>query len=101
GRLLSKYEWGGYVLYTWPGQRIFIDSMADFFGDELIGDYATLVRAAEGWRELLAEHDIALVLLAPDVPLVARLEEEPGWRVVHRDDVAVLLARAEVSPAAR
>ena len=98
GRLLSKYEWGGYLLYTWPGQRIFIDSMADFFGDELIGEYSTMARGAAGWQELMDKHGVSLVLMAPDMLLVAQLKQADDWNVIHEDDVAVLLARSDVTP---
>jgi hypothetical protein len=69
--------------------------MADF-GDELIGKYSTMARAARGWRDTMAEFDIAIVLFPRTVPLVAELRQSAGWRVVHEDSVAVLLARTDV-----
>lgn len=97
GRLLSRYDWGGFVLYSWPEQRLFIDSMADFFGDELIGRHSTMARAAPGWDTLLDEYAISLVLFSPDVPLVAKLKQTAGWRVAHEDAVAVLLVRDSIT----
>jgi len=98
GRLLSEYTWGGYVLYAWPGQRVFIDSMADFFGDDLLGEYRLMREALGDWEALLAERDISLVLLPPEMPLVEELRRRPGWRLVHQDDVAVLLSREQPPP---
>ncbi len=93
GRLISEYTWGGYVLYAWPGQRVFVDSMADFFGPELIGDYVVLRDARPGWRNLLARNRISVVLFPPGTPIVEALRGADGWRVVHEDGVAVLLAK--------
>jgi hypothetical protein len=93
GRLLSEYAWGGYVLYAWPGQLIFMDSMADFFGDDLFREYREIIAARRGWQEKLVAHDIALVLLRPGAPLVDELRDDPAWAIAHEDDVAVLVAR--------
>jgi hypothetical protein len=93
GRLLSQYRWGGYVLYTWPGQRVFVDSMADFFGEELVEEYRSLQAALPGWKEKLARHDISLVLFPPTAPISKALRETEGWSVLHEDDVAVLFVR--------
>jgi hypothetical protein len=93
GRLLSEWTWGGYVLLTWPGQRLFVDSMADFFGEELVKQYVQLHHARPEWRERLEEWEFDLVLFPPDVPLVRQLRRDPEWRVAHEDDVAVLLVR--------
>jgi hypothetical protein len=97
GRLLSEYTWGGYVLYSWPGQRVFVDSMADFFGDDLFLEHRAMTFAHAGWQDKLATHDISVVLLAPGKPIVDALKETPGWTVAHEDEVAVLLVR-EPSP---
>jgi hypothetical protein len=93
GRLLSYWLWGGYVLEHWPGQLVFVDSMADFFGDELVDEYRQLRDARPGWQERLASWEFALVLFPPDAPLVNELRSSAGWSVAYEDEVAVLLAR--------
>lgn len=97
GRLLSAYMWGGYVLYSWPGQRVFIDSMADFFGEELITEYRYMEAAAGDWQRMMESHDFRLVLFPPDAPIVTALRRSTDWHVIHADDVSVLLQR--VAPA--
>jgi hypothetical protein len=94
GRLLSAYMWGGYVLYAWPGQRVFIDSMADFYGDELIDEYRHMEAAAGSWQQMMEARDFRLVLFPPDAPIVDALRHSDEWRVIHEDDVAVLLQRS-------
>jgi hypothetical protein len=93
GRLLSEYTWGGYVLFTWPGQRVFIDSMADFFGDDLVRDYMDLHYTRRDWEQTLARHDFHMVLFPPGAPLTGALRDRPGWRVAYEDEVAVLFVR--------
>ena len=93
GRLLSEYTWGGYVLLMWPGQRVFVDSMVDFFGEDLMREYLAFRSASSGWESRLRERDVSVVLLRPDAPLAEQLRRDPGWQTVHTDDVAVLLVR--------
>lgn len=95
GRLLSAWMWGGYVLKKWPGQLLFVDSMADFFGDELVREYMDLHHARPGWEELLASRGFSLALFPPDVPLVGQLRRAPAWDVAYEDETAVLLVRVE------
>jgi len=93
GRLLTEYTWGGYVLHAWPEQRIFVDSMADFFGPELVYQYSMMRDAGPEWRTLLETHDISLVLLSPDAPLARELRQDRRWTLWHEDPTAVLFVR--------
>jgi hypothetical protein len=93
GRLLSHYTWGGYVLFSWPGQRVFVDSMADFYGDDLVREYMNLHHTRRDWEASLAARDFSLVLFKPDSPLATALRDRPGWGIAHEDDVAVLFVR--------
>lgn len=93
GRVLSEYEWGGYLLFAWDGQRVFVDSMADFYGRELVFRFGAMRDAAPGWEDDMAAYDISVVLMQPTRPLVARLREDPAWLVLYEDGTAVLMSR--------
>jgi hypothetical protein len=92
--IFHEYTWGGYLLYTWPGQPIYIDGMANLFGSDLMREYAALYEAAEGWEERLEDRGIEALLLSPASPLSRAAEANGGWRVEHRTDTAVLLTRS-------
>jgi hypothetical protein len=94
GRLLSEWTWGGYILATWPGQRLFVDSMADHFGEELVMEYLQIYRARRGWQDRLACRQFSVVLLPPSAPVLEDLREMSGWVVAYEDRVAVLLVRS-------
>ena len=36
GRIFHEFIWGGYLLYAWPEQRVFIDGGTDFYGPDLM-----------------------------------------------------------------
>jgi hypothetical protein len=93
GRLLSDFIWGGYVLYAWPEQKVFIDGQTDFYGDSLMQAYIQLALLAPGWRATLAHWNIDLALLSTSSPLADAIGHEPGWQPVYCDSTAVLFRR--------
>jgi hypothetical protein len=104
GRLFSEFGWGGYVLYAWPEQKIFIDGGTDFFGEELFRDYATIKRLVPGWRNMVKKWDLSLMLLRRESSLAHELAREPTWQLWYCDSLAVVLKRSEqpgrsISPA--
>lgn len=97
GRLFSDFTYGGYVLYAWPEQKVFIDGGTDFYGSGLMRDYATIRGMRPGWRELMRRWDLAILLVRPAAPLAAELAHEGGWTYWYCDPQAVILLRADVA----
>lgn len=93
-RIFHEYTWGGYLLYAWPGQPIYIDGMANLFGSDLMEEYRALYEAAPGWERTLEGRQIGAVLVSPASPLAAAIRRSAGaWTVAHESDVAVLFTR--------
>jgi hypothetical protein len=92
GNLLNEYDWGGYLIWRVPERPVFIDGRLFLFLPDVLTDYEEMLFVRPAWRDDLARHDVAQVLLRPDRPLVAVLKEE-GWRVRAEDDRAILLER--------
>ncbi len=93
GRLFSEFTWGGYILYAWPEQRVFIDGQTDFYGDSLTKEFMAMRDLKPGWRAKLAAWKIDLALLPTPFQLADALAHEPGWRPVYCDSTAVLFVR--------
>jgi hypothetical protein len=91
GPVFNEFAWGGYLLYAWPEQRVFIDGQTDFYGEQLTREYATIRETGAGWQEALARRGVELMLLPPDAPLVQALSRSPSWKMQHLDATAVLL----------
>jgi len=91
-RLFNSYNWGGYLLWHWPEQQVFVDGRTDLYGDEILSQYLTVVRAEAGWPEVLARWEVDTVLLEPEMPIVNVLPRH-GWVEAYRDDHAVVLVR--------
>ena len=99
GRIYSEFIWGGYLLFAWPEQKVFIDGGTDHYGEKLVEEHLRLASLMPGWRDVLRRWDISLALLATDAPLAHELAREPGWRVRYCDTTAVILERKPVDAA--
>jgi hypothetical protein len=94
GRLFSEFAWGGYLVYAWPEQKIFIDGGTDFFGEDLFRQYAAIKEMAPGWRDTLSQHGISLMLLRRESTLGHELARDGRWNLWHCDSLAVLFQRS-------
>jgi len=97
-RVFTTYNTGGFVLHTAPQRlRVFIDSRADVYGDEL---FAAMRHAqlGRGWEELFGRWDINAAVLERTDPLVGILREHADWRVLAEDASAVTFIRADAFP---
>lgn len=94
GRLFSDLAWGGYLIYAWPEQKIFIDGGTDFFGEDIFREYADIKLLSPGWRELLAKHRISLMLLDRQTTLAHELVRDGRWGVWYCDSLAVMFRQS-------
>jgi hypothetical protein len=95
GPLLNSYNWGGYVLWAlYPEYLSFVDGRTDLFDDEILGEYLRAWKADPGWKEVLEEWSIQLVLLEPGAPLALALACD-GWKELFADGQAVVLAKPQ------
>ena len=94
GNLLNEYGWGGYQIAHYEKMPVFVDGRTDLFGDEIIGEWISLMRADNGYETLMEKYDIQAVLLQHERPLVSVLLES-DWKVAYQDDIAILLIQSE------
>jgi hypothetical protein len=95
GRIFNNFTWGGYMLLEWPEQRIFIDGMTDFLGNDVMKSYMKITALDPGWEEELRGWDVSVVLMPPSSRLIAELRRRGGWSTWYEDDVATILTRGE------
>jgi len=89
GRVLNDYSFSGYLI--WTGIKVFIDSRADFYGDNSVKNYAAI---AAGDRDALAEslsHSRARwTIFATGTVMAKLMDGMPEWRRVYIDKLAVI-----------
>jgi hypothetical protein len=92
-RVLTTDQWGDYLIFTNPGQKVFIDGRSDFYGAEVGRDFLRLTNGHWQWRELMAKYDFDVVLMETSSAIVQLLKQEPDWHVIADDGKHILLAR--------
>lgn len=95
GPLFNAYDFGGYV--TWHAREIktFADGRTDIFVYRgILQDYLKIA-SLDGTLQRLDRYGIEYVLYPPGSPLNFLLESSLAWRVVYRDQTAMLFQRVK------
>jgi hypothetical protein len=96
GNVLNDLGWGGYLAWHgYPQSRIFIDGRCELvYSDSLLRDYFHFLYGQPDGAGLLDRYPHDFVLVMPDSGAYRLTAANPGWKIVYRDSVAVLFARA-------
>jgi hypothetical protein len=96
GNMFNEFNWGGYLLFRlWPGQRVFLDSQTDFYGEELVRAYEEILSARGDWEEALAKYDVGWAIIRPTSDLGLTLRKEENWEILYEDNVAVIFKKVK------
>ncbi len=101
GRIYNDYTWGGYMIYAWPEQKVFIDGGADFYGPELTRTWSLIGQLQPFWRDSLERFGVDLALVPTGAAFTHELLREPGWRLRDCDATAALLEKSDESAMGR
>ncbi len=120
--IFNEYNWGGYLIYTYPEKKLFIDGripQALYKGHTFLEEYYEFYNAKTDFALKLDEYNIKLVLLkAKDIPLKARrwerfvfdlkdsdlssvnylrqyLDGSSNWGKIYQDSTAVIYFKNE------
>lgn len=92
--VFNSYKWGGYLIWNfYPEQKVYIDGRADVYGGDFVAQHRDIILTMPGWKKMLGDKKIRLVLVEPDTPLAYALQISEEWVLLHEDDVSVLYQR--------
>jgi hypothetical protein len=80
GRLYTRYDEGGYLIWFVPDRKVFVDNRQDPFPTELVLEHIKAEQSGD-YRALFDRYDISCSLNPPGSVLAGRLLED-GWREV-------------------
>jgi hypothetical protein len=98
GRIYNDYTWGGYMIYAWPEQKVFIDGGADFYGPQLTRTWTMIGQLQPFWRDSLEKFGVNLALVPTGAAFTHELLREPDWRLRDCDATAALLEKTDRLP---
>ncbi len=94
GNVFNYFIWGGYLLYReWPEVNVFIDGQTDFYGESLTREYEQVVSTSKGWQSVFEKYNIEWVIIESNSSLAQTLESEYHWRVLYKDNTAIVLRK--------
>lgn len=102
GNVLCEFGWADYLLWhDAPRSKIFIESLFEAYYPQTVQqDYATVNYAEPGAARVLDAYPSDFVLMPTGSAAYTLMMAQDRWRLIYRDPVAALFARAD-SPAAR
>lgn len=93
GRFLNAYNWGGYLEWVWPEQRMFIDPRMDIFEYKgVLRDYLDLTYLKRP-QDVLQKYQLDTILIAKDSTWAVWLDQRQDWRLAYKDAVSVVYIR--------
>ena len=97
-RVYTTEQWADFLYYAnYPKQKIFMDPRHDLYADTLGETYLEVLEGGPGWRGILDQFHVNLLLAPSDSVLDGMLSSDARWEKVDEDDVAVLYRKADVS----
>ena len=96
GNLLNDFNWGEYLYFHLaPRSHVFIDGRYDLvYPDSVIEQYVQFILAGPQANRLLDSHQHDFVLIKPDGPAYHLMMKRTDWKLIYRDQISVLFARA-------
>lgn len=95
--LLAEYDWGGWLIWHASATPTFIDGRLAPFRGAILDDYARVVEARPGWRDVLERRGVRWLLVRPRDPVAVRAAEL-GWPTLAHGAAFVLIEIPHASP---
>lgn len=92
-QMFNAYNWGGYLSWQLDEYPVFIDGRTDLYGDEIVSQWWSIIRATDESFDLLDQWEVNFVLLEPSWPIVEALKNE-NWSVQYEDNISVILEKS-------
>src|SRR5205085_12244151 len=93
GNIFNQYEWGGFLEWSAPQIRPFIDSRTDIFEyNGVLRDYVA-ISTFRDTQALLDKYKVNYVLYPAHTPLAYLLANSSFWECIYQDNQAVIYRR--------
>lgn len=93
-RVFNQLHYGGFVIFSCPDARVFIDDRCELYGGDLLTEYAAAEASQpEHFRVWDRQRQFDVALVASGSPFDHFLSSEPGWQLHRSTPAAVLYVR--------
>ncbi|MBD3162590.1 MAG: hypothetical protein GF346_09505 [Candidatus Eisenbacteria bacterium] len=95
GPLFNLLGSGGYLIYAYPEEKVFIDGRLEVHSTAHYKRYLGMLGGGTAWKEAEEEFDFRFLILnyASAVPLTLERLQDVTWEPVYLDDTVIVLVR--------
>ena len=93
GPLYNSFDWGGFLIFYMPQYPVSIDGRTDLYGDAMDEQYYATQEAEPSYRSDPVLNEAGVVILKSKYPITQTLLGDRRFRLIYRDNLAVVLAR--------
>ncbi len=94
GRMLNDYAFGGYLIWSAPEYKVFVDGRGDVYEwTGVLREYGSWATLQEDPTALLDKYHIELCLMPRTAPIARVLPYLHEWALIYSDDKAVLFQK--------
>ncbi len=90
GKIFNEYNWGGYLIWHLRDYQVFVDGRTDLYGDDIIGEWASIIEGEDDWENKLEKWGIDYILVSADHPLAKLINKDQNMTL---DDGNYLLIK--------
>ena len=93
GEMFSLFLWSGYLEFSFPEHKPFIDSRNDFYGISLMREFRVANDPKPGWEAVFVKYHVDWTMLPAQHPLNQILQRCPDWQLVFSNRQALVYSR--------
>ncbi len=94
GNIFNQYAWGGFLIWSLPNRKVFIDGRMDVYQKEISDQYFAIIDLKKGWEEFLRRHAIEHIVVKKDKMISKLLTKvNTDWIVIQETENAYLFSK--------
>ena len=95
GPLFNNFDWGGFLIYALPDEKVAIDGRTNVHGAAEMERSFNTWNGGPGWQSDPLLQEANLVIAGPAFALTQLLRADPHWRPVFEDGVSTIFLRVD------
>jgi hypothetical protein len=94
GKMFNPDSWGGYLIWTIPERKVFIDSRIDIFeyGGVLL-DYCNFAALNDDPDRFFEKYGLKAALVKPEDPITRYFQASAEWTILYQDSTSIIFSR--------
>jgi len=93
GPIYNSFDWGGFLIFYMPQYPVSMDGRTDLYGDAMDERYYSTQEAEPSYTTDPVLNGAGFVLLKNKTPIAQMLPTDRRFRVIYKDELAVILVR--------